>query len=203
MRLPLRVCLLSILAMSAFPALPRTGGWSQIRPVHIVSAITAPPRGMDTPFLIYIQDLHGAPVYKFECHSGNYPDDDEYAFSGDFQCSLFAYKSGRVTSWNLLAADTKDETSSDWWNRGRMMSYQLRGRCLAYPEYSTDRHFRLRGMLITLKFTDVRWNDQSNNLGKPILVGFTFTLDVVPDRSARTSRAELPAGPRPPASCYP
>jgi len=50
----------------------------------------------------------------------------------------------RVITGNLLAANTSDERSTDWWNRGRMRSSQLLGECLAYPEYSTDRNFKLR-----------------------------------------------------------
>jgi hypothetical protein len=192
-----------VVAIGSISSHAQAKGWPQVQAVHVVRAISAPPDDMDTPFLVYIQDLQGTPVYKFECHSGNYPDDDEYDFSGDFQCVLFAYRDGKVASWNLLAASTKDELSTDWWNRGRMLSRQLRGKCLAYPEYSTERHFRLRGMLITVRFEDIAWGSGEDQQGNPQLAKFTLTLDVVPDKAAQGSRAELPTGPRPPTSCYP
>ena len=187
--------------------------WPLIRPVHKVFTVIFPATvnwdepwktPWDAPFVIYVQDLHGVPVYKFECHSGTYDDDSEWDFSGAYQCVLFATKpDGSLTGSDLLAANTEDELSTDWWNRGRMRAEQLRGKCLAYPEYSTLRHFRLRGMLITFRFTDLGWGPAKDQDGKPLLTRFTFALDVVPERAAQSSRAELPPGPKPPTSCYP
>ncbi len=190
--------------VGAFSLLAQAHGWPAIRPLSEVHTFVNPgEHGGDAPFLALIRDTRGVPVYKVECHNGNYDDQSEMNFSGDFQCALFAIKDKALTSGDLLAANTKDELSTDWWNRGRMMSYQLSGKCIAYPEYSTDRHFRLRGMLITMRFTDIAWSARKDRQGNPMLAKFTFTLDAVPDRAARTSRAELPAVPRPPASCYP
>jgi hypothetical protein len=157
----------------------------------------------DTSLLAYIRDTKGTPIYKLECHSGNYDDQTEMNFSGDFQCALFAVKNGVLASGNLLAADTKNGRSSDWWNRGRMRSEQLRGECLRFPEYSSARHFRLRGILLTLRFTEVRWSSAKDNLGNPLIVGFTIMADVVPDAGAHSARAERAPGPAPPAACYP
>ena len=81
-----------------------------------------------------------------------------------------------------------------------MLAKQLRGECLEYPEYSTVRHFRLRGMVITLRFTNIEWSDQKND---PFVKRFTFLVDVVPDATVRNSVAELVQGPKPPKSCYP
>jgi len=160
-------------------------------------------RGTDTSALAYIRDAKGSPVYKLECHNGDYDDQTEMNFSGDFQCALFAVKNGALMSGNLLAADTENERSSGWWNRGRMRSEQLRGECLKFPEYSSVRHFRLRGMRIALRFTDVRWTARNDSFGGPLLTGFTLTADVVSDPEARSARAELAGGPKPPAACYP
>ena len=130
-------------------------------------------------------------------------------FSGDFQCALFAVGESGDSTGNLLAANTKDEQSTAWWNRGRMRLAQLRGVCLAYPEYSTVRHFKLRGMVITLRFTDIGWSATKDQQNNPLLAKFTFTLDVVPDKAARgprdeqTERVASPKGPKPPSSCYP
>ena len=48
-----------------------------------------------------------------------------------------------------------------------MRAAQLRGKCLAYPEYSTDRHFKLRGMLITLQFSGMEWSAARDQQGNP------------------------------------
>jgi len=157
----------------------------------------------DTPFLAYIKNTLGVPVYKVECHNGNYEGESEINFSGDFQCALFAMNGNSLASGDLLATNTKDEQSTDWWNRGRMRSAQLRRKCLAYPEYSTDRHFRLRGMLITLRFSDIGWGTAVGGQNGPLLKKFTFTLSAVPDRSATGSTAEEAKGSKPPNACYP
>lgn len=178
--------------------------WPTIQPLHREHAFLHADRAnTDLPFLAFIKDTDGAPVYKFECHSGDYNGESEMNFSGYFQCALFAIKGDALTSTDLLAADTNNELSSDWWNRGRMLSRQLRGKCLAYPEYSTDRHFRLRGMLITMRFTDVEWSARKDQQGNAMIARFTFTLDAVRDRGAQSSRTELPVGPKPPPSCFP
>lgn len=137
-----------------------------------------------------------------DCHNTDYNGEAEINFSGDFQCALFAIKGATLISGDLLAADTKNERSTDWWNRGRMLSGQLRGKCLAYPEYSTDRHFRLRGMLLTMRFTRLEWGTLKDQQGHRMVARFTFVLDVVPDTSAHTARTEVPRGPKP-SSCYP
>jgi hypothetical protein len=154
------------------------------------------------PFRVLIKDVAGTPVYKLECHSGDSDDDSEMNFSGDFQCALFALSGSSVTSGNLLAADTPNERSTDWWNRGRLRAAQLRGKCLLYTEYSTDRHFRLRGMQVELRFTDVRWG-APNKQNNPSLDRFKLAVDVVRNTGAGSSTAELPRGPKPPESCYP
>ncbi|HVB33252.1 MAG TPA: hypothetical protein VNJ52_02580 [Patescibacteria group bacterium] len=177
--------------------------WPRVEPLRVVHTFLHADSNSDLPFLTFIRNSAGVPIYKFECHNGNYDDESEMNFSGTFQCALFGIKGNTLTTTNLLAADTSNELSTDWWNRGRMLSTQLRGKCLGYPEYSADRHFRLRGMLLTMRFTHAQWGTDKNGQGGAAITKFTFTLDVVPDRSALSSRAELPAGPKPPASCYP
>jgi len=155
----------------------------------------------DTPFLVYLKNTEGVAVYKLECHNGFYENDTGIDFSGDFQCVLFAIDGNKVTTGNLLAVDNKDERSTDWFNRGRILSEQLRGACAGYPEYESVRHFKLRGMLITFQFTDLEWArliDQN----KLILNKFTFDFSVVPDKRNQTASAEPVKGAKPPNSCY-
>ncbi len=190
--------------MPATALLAEASKWPVIRSMEERQAvIDLSKEGADAPVVAFINDVRGVPVYKLECHTGDYDNESEINFSGDFQCALFAIKGATLTSGNLLAADSKDELSTDWWNRGRVRSAQLRGECLRYPEYSTDRRFKLRGMLVTLRLTDVKWSGLNDKHGDPLLAGFTLGLRADPDVSAHNTRAELAAGPKPPTSCYP
>jgi|SRR5882762_11845644 len=187
-----------------FSSETQAANWPMIQPLHETRTfLSQAAANTDHSFLVLIKDTAGVPVYKLDCHSGNYSDDSEMNFSGDFQCALFALKGSNLASGNLLAANTPNEQSTDWWNRGRLRSAQLRGNCLMYPEYSTDRHFRLRGMRIMLRFTDIEWSARKDQQNNPVLERFKFTLDVVPDTDAHTLTAELPQGPEPPRACYP
>lgn len=198
------ICSHALVIISVAILFAQTRKWPIIRPLEERRAFINPGQNnADTPFVVVIEDSGSVPAYKLECHNGNYQDGSEMNFSADFQCALFAVKGATRTSGNLLAADTKDELSTDWWNRGRMRAPQLRGECLKYPEYSTDRRFKLRGMLLTLRFTDVKWNPGKDQPDGPTLAGFTFFLKAIPDESAQSSRAAVPIGPRPPAACYP
>ncbi len=182
----------------------QASNWPVIQPVHETRTFeNQSPPNTDHSFLALIKDTAGIPVYKLECHSGNYGGDSEMNFSGDFQCAFFALNGSMPTSGNLLAANTPNEQSTDWWNRGRLRSAQLRGNCLLYPEYSTGRHFRLRGIQITLRFTEAEWSTRKDQQDNPLLKKFKFTLDVVPDADAHSLSAEPPPGPEPPRSCYP
>ncbi len=167
-----RWCLFAIYAafgiINAVGLRAHASNWPIIQPLHGQRTFINPGRGnADTPFLALIKDAGGVPIYKLECHNGNYENESEMNFSGDFQCALFALKGDALASGDLLAANTRNEQSTDWWNRGRMRSAQLREPCLAFPEYSTDRRFKLRGMLITLRFSGIQWSAHKNQQNTP------------------------------------
>lgn len=179
-----------------------TNRWPVIQPLT-KSLVIVDTGSSDTPFFAIIRTNGNVPAYKIECHNGNYTDESEMNFSGSFQCALFAINGNTLTSGDLLAANTKDELSTDWWNRGRMRSAQLRGKCLRYPDYSTYRRFMLRGMLITLQFTKIRWSTKRDPHNQPLLSRFTFTFNVIPDKSVHSPRAHQIIGQKPPKACYP
>jgi hypothetical protein len=196
---------IAIVATAGSPTLSAEAShWPAIQPLHESHTFLDPGRGdADTPFVALVKSLDGALAYRLECHNGNYDGESISTYSGDFQCALYALKGNALITGNLLAANTSDERSTDWWNRGRMRSSQLLGECLAYPEYSTDRNFKLRNMRVTLRFTDIAWGTQSDERSAPRLARFTFDISVVPDKAAKGSRAALAVGPPPPRSCYP
>ena len=179
-------------------------GWPAVQPLHAEFAYVRPQKeGDDAPFLTYIQDPKGNKVYRFECHDGGYYDEGyDLHFTGDLQCVLFPFKGDTVSAVNVLAADTHAEQSKDWWNRGRILARQLQGECLDYPEYSTARHFRLRGMAFTLSIQDIVWSPAAGDK-EPTLAKFTLVVDAAPDADAKSPVAELADGPMPPKSCYP
>lgn len=171
-------------------------GWTPVQPLHADYHYVRPKPGEDTSFSVFLTDAAGHKLYKFECHAGGYDDTSEMTWSGDFQCALFPYRIDTVTPVNVLAVDSRDEQSVDWWNRGRLLAKQLQGGCLQYPEYSTQRHFKMRGMDLTLSYTDIAW--AGDKLDK-----FTLSLDVTPDADAKDPLAQPAVGDRPPKACYP
>jgi hypothetical protein len=187
--------------------------WPIVQPLSAAVTFTNPGKnGTDTPFTAVIRDTGGKIAYTVECHNGNYDDESKINFSSDFQCALFS--NGRdtlqETDFNLLVSPTKLEESSDDYNRAVMISQQLAGECADYPEYGAVRTFRLRGMLVTFKFTDLQWAPPSPAPSIPRaysgysrLRAFTFTLSVARDPTAKTPRAEIVHIRRPPAFCYP
>lgn len=177
-------------------ALAPPQGWAPVQPLHAEYKYVQPKAGEDAAFSLFLLDGAGDKIYKFECHSGAYGDTSEMSWSGPFQCALFPFKGDTLTPVNLLAVDEKDEQSTDWWNRGRLMPYQLQSECLRYPEYSTLRHFKLRGLDLTLGYSNITWQGAK-------LSGFTFTLDAAPDADAKTPMAERADGSKPPTDCYP
>jgi len=196
------VLLVAVAVIAATVLLPKQRAWPSVRRLEERRLILS-QQNADTPFLAVLKDSGGVAAYKLECHNGEYQGESEMNFSGDFQCALFELRGGSVASGNLLATNTLNELSTDWWNRGRMRSAQLRGACLNYPEYSTLRHFQLRGMLITFSFSEVRWSHATDRRNNPLIVSFMFTASVIPDRAAESARAARAVGPEPPASCYP
>jgi len=59
--------------------------WPQVRSlVREWRIADVPGTGSDTPALEYIRDLNGRPIFKLECHDGNYKDQSEMNFSGKF-----------------------------------------------------------------------------------------------------------------------
>jgi len=174
--------------------------WPTIQAVSDEHSFALNEQGGDTPFALVIKDKAGEAVYKLECHNGDYEGRSPINFSGDFQCALFGLKRGVRDSGNLLATDTPAEQGSDWMNRGRMLATQLWDGCAGYAEYGSVRHFRLRSMLITFQFKNLKWLS-FERYNRPRLQAFKFGISVVPDDEVSTAFAEPVPGERPPPEC--
>jgi hypothetical protein len=193
-----------LLGASAMGAAAYAADWPAVKPVYERHTFIAPGKdGSDTPFVADVLDTGGAARYRLECHNPNYRGDPLDSYAAYFQCRLQVLQDGKRVGPNLLAADTPDEKSQDWWNRGRLRLVQLLGQCITFPEYSMTRHFRLRGMLLTLEFSDVEWSPRRDRQGYPLVDQFTVVAQVVPDETAQTAAAEPAQGDLPPKFCYP
>lgn len=171
--------------------------WPVLKERHEQFAFVAPDGpGVDLPFVLHLEDLAGAERYRLECHSGEHGEDALLKWSGLYQCALFPTNGDSISAVNVLAADTKEEQRDDGWNRGRILAEQFKTPCLDYPEYSTLRHFRLRGFDLTLGVTDLVWDG-------PKLAKFTLHVDLVSDVDAKSDVAATAEGDRPSRACFP
>lgn len=191
--------LVALLLWCQAPATQWPSLWPVVRPLHATASYPAGRTG-DTPFLALVVDTWNVPRYRFECHNGDYDVDTGFSYSGSFQCALFAIDGAKQTSWTLLADDSRYETSADWTNRGRVLAVQLQEPCASWPEYGLVRHFHLRGMIVTMRFTDIGWERTSGQSGER-LGRFTFVLSIEPDPRATAPQSARVQVPRPPRAC--
>ena len=93
--MPFKVCSVALVLTSAAILLAQASQWPVIRPLEEKRVFINPGQNnADTPFVAFIKASDGVPTYKLECHNGNYEDESEMNFSGDFQCALFAVGRG-------------------------------------------------------------------------------------------------------------
>jgi hypothetical protein len=100
-----------------------------------------------------------------------------FDWSGDFECRLTSLYSH--DSFSTLFADNPRVTR-DWDTRARFLAEELIGSCASYPEHGALRHFRLRGMTITLSIHDVVFDSTLMDNGdlRPSLKSFRFVISV-------------------------
>ena len=152
---------------------------------------------------VYFADAHRAeakftvtgtdetPLYLIECHTWEYEGDRDFDYSGDFECRLKSLYS--KDTYSTLFTDNPKQ-SRDWESRARFLAEELVGKCGDYPEYGRVRHFRLRGMKITLTMDDLRFKVSNGSDAakqqRPQLDSFLFGLQVESDPSALSAIAE-------------
>lgn len=139
-----------------------------------------------------IVGLDGKPLYLLECYLNAYDHEDpNFNYSGDFECRLTPLNSMKF--YFTLLTD-KTNATADWQSRGRFLIEELAGKCADYPEYGKVRHFKLRGMDLTLnikKFkiepgSSVKNTPWERDRVKEVLLDVT----VVPDPNASSEIAE-------------
>jgi len=132
----------------------------------------------------------GKLLYLMECHTSAYEGDPDFDYSGDFECRLTSKYSKEV--YSTLLTDNPQQRR-DWQSRGRFLAEELVGKCADYPEYGRVRHFRLRGMKLTLAMSDLKFKANNGKGGReqrPQLNSFRFDIQVEPDSTAKSAIAE-------------
>jgi hypothetical protein len=150
---------------------------------------------------VILKGKDGHPLYRLECHTFSYSDPD-FDYSGDFECRLVSLYSKEP--WSTLLTD-EPQQSRDWQSRGRFLASELEGACDKYPEYGAVRHFRLRGMQLTLEISDFKLVSKEiakSQSGDPIprFQSFRLHIKATPDTSAASEIAERPAAPESPCA---
>jgi hypothetical protein len=130
-----------------------------------------------------IPSVNGASLYRLECRSsGNSPEPASFDYSGDFECKLSSV--GGLEPYSTLLTEDAHQ-SRDWESRGRFFSAELRGDCARIPEFGATRHFKLRGMKLTLQALDAVFTERGN------LSSLKLAVTVRPDPHARRPIAEI------------
>jgi len=127
----------------------------------------------------------GQPLYLFVCRTWADESVPGVIYTDDLDCRLLEASWGEIEA-NLLLETPK---VAAWYSRGRMLAEQLAGDCANYPEYGRVRHFRLRGMRLTLEFDDVVFEHESVG-ARPRMKSYTLRLRVDPDTAALRDIAE-------------
>lgn len=140
-----------------------------------------------------IESGRGVPLYNLQCHSAEYIGDDDFAYSGDFECRLIPVPPSYAYS-TLLTEDLHQ--SKDWESRGRFFAADLQGACARIPQFGATRSFKLRGMDLTLAIRDQEFTEDGKLASLTLVV--TVRLD---PRSQRPIADIVPLPKRAPAGC--
>src|SRR5262245_55221528 len=127
-----------------------------------------------------------------------YRGDPDFEYSGDFECRLTSLVA--PSRYSTLLTDNPNQ-SHDWESRGRFLADELFRSCVSYPEYGAVRHFRLRGMKITLSLSNIVFDTSAGVRSTNGLLGlssFRFAFSVEPDSTAHGEIAEVPGYEQPP-----
>jgi len=135
-----------------------------------------------------IRSRTGVPLYHLQCHSAGYTGDSDFDYSGEFECRLSSVGDHDLYS-TLLTEDANQ--NRDWESRARFFAADVIGKCANIPQFGSVRHFRLRGMQLTLKIVDPVVNRNRK------LVSLKLKVAVQPDPTADREIAaivQLPKG---------
>jgi hypothetical protein len=161
------------------------GGWPSIQSIEESRTFSDLEKASsDAPFVVSVKNVDGAVAYELECRTSGRQDASGRTVLDHFRCAL--YPAGdRSKGADLLIDRTASGRRSDWLQRGRMVPRHLREAC-SLSSYGAVRVFRLRGMRMNLRFSNVRWVEAR----EPSLSAFTLNVSVAPERSAESAISE-------------
>jgi hypothetical protein len=165
-----------------FSSIASTEGHGEIPPLKGLTStklLHLEPYPPDAPadaqlFYLPIRSSAGAPAYAFEC-AAHGPKVDR----AGFRCGLFL----EGQDINLLEDGADPYTRR---SRAHFLAGQLEGKCGEYPEWGAVRHFRLRGMQLTVELTGMRLSppEKGADADGKILERARFRVRVEPEPSA-------------------
>ncbi len=180
----------------------RTFRWPRITPVHKSFYL---PDAWRASVALVIKGVDGVPLYRLQCYgerAKRSPSDlqlhPDALYVGEFDCHLYSLSS--PAAWDTLLTDIT-LPGGEAYSRAAVGATELVGACGNYPEYGLVRHFRLRGMMITFMYSDVRAKEELTSRGAPYppgtprvdlpeLTSFRFTVDIARDPTAVSTIAE-------------
>jgi hypothetical protein len=162
-------------------ALRTTVRWPSVSPVartfHFVDHQQPEAR-------LIIRAPGGEGLYLLECYLNAYErPDPQFDYSGAFECRLISTTPAMNEGYSTLLTDQTHPTR-DWESRGRFLLQEITGQCATYPEWGAVRHFRLRGMALTLAVSNVKVEAGSRVRNQPWGVDRIQSLDLNVDVAA-------------------
>lgn len=190
---PLLWLIVCIAAIAAAAPLRATSpeAWPRIKPLdtHVQIDLTAGPSDIRVP----IHSINGETIYWLRCLGGSTAQLDTLGeHDGEnYVAPLACVLADRPDGWS--GSLLREDESAIWYSRGQFHSSELVGDCGRYPEFGLIRHFRLRGMQLTLVAENVKLNQQD-------LDGLTLHVTAIQNADARTTITERPGyiAPEPP-----
>jgi hypothetical protein len=146
-------------------------------------------------FSIPIRNQAGRVLYTLACIGGStsYLDHLGGKMDENFNSPMcfFLGEGDKDVTGKLLCEDG----AAHWYSRGQIYFSELVGVCGEYPEFGKLRHFRLRGMMLTIQFQNI----DLDSSGLPRFMN--IHISGRPDRSVTSEIAERPGYLRPDKDC--
>ena len=157
--------------------------WPVVRSTDRTFVFQDPDRAVANMFVL---DTSGRQLYLFVWRtSEDASGPPNVIYAGVLDCRLMEAPGGEREE-NLLL---ETRNVAPCYSRGRMFTEELYGDCAVYPEYGRLRHFRLRGMSVTLSFEEVHFNGTLAS-GTLKLAAYKLRVTVMPDPKATRDIAE-------------
>jgi hypothetical protein len=138
-----------------------------------------------------------SPLYLLECYLNAFDKKDKtFDYTGAFECRLTPLYDDNYDHKNLLT--DQNPQLRDWHSRGVFKIDEIQCKnvediCIEYPGYGKVRHFRLRGMLLSVEIKSFKIDHDSkttNHLSGDRIKELELEITVTPDPNATSIIAE-------------